>query len=217
MELSDPVERIIKYWNDYAPQFDEAHATENLNNWRKMLKKFIGEGKKSVLDLGTGTGFLAKMAAELGYESSGVDLSQEMMDLGREAVKQKGLAVAFIEAPVEKLPFADNSFDALINCRLIWTLVEPKTAFTEWLRVLKKGGQVLNFIRIKDGKDTEIKEIYGEELDRSLPLKNAGKDAMTAALEGAGFINCEAILLPADLTFAPDMNPWYAIKGIKAN
>jgi ubiquinone/menaquinone biosynthesis C-methylase UbiE len=215
--MSESIEQIAKYWDDYAPQFDEAHATENLDNWRKMLKNLIGEGKKSVLDLGTGTGFLAKMAAELGYESTGVDLSSKMMDLGREEVTKKGLAVTFIEAAVEKLPFDDNSFDALVNCRLIWTLVEPKTAFTEWLRVLKKGGQVLNFIRLKDGKDTEIKEIYGEELDRSLPLKNAGKDAMTAALRGAGFVDCEAIFLPADLTVAEDMNPWYAIKGIKTN
>jgi hypothetical protein len=38
---------------------------------------------------------------------------------------------------------------------------------------------------------------------------------MLAALQSGGFINCEAILWPNDLTYAADMNPWYAIKGSK--
>jgi ubiquinone/menaquinone biosynthesis C-methylase UbiE len=173
--MSESVTKIIKYWDDYAPKFDEAHATENIDKWCDVLQNFIGKGAKTVLDLGTGTGFLAKMTAMLGYDSTGVDLSQEMLNLGMADVKNKGLNVTFVKAPVEKLPFADDSFDFIINCRLIWTLVDPQSAFAEWLRVLKKGGKVLNFIRIKDGADTGIKEIYGDELDSVLPLKNAGK------------------------------------------
>jgi ubiquinone/menaquinone biosynthesis C-methylase UbiE len=213
--MNEAVKKIIHHWDDYAPEFDEAHATENLDLWRETLKSLIGEGTKTVLDLGTGTGFLAKMTAQLGYISVGVDLSRKMMDIGREDAHALGLELTFIEAPVEKLPFGDSSFDALVNCRLIWTLVEPQAAFREWRRVLKKGGQILNFIRIKDGTDTDIKEIYGEDVDGKLPLKNAGKDKMAAALEDAGFIRCEGIKLPAELTFKEDLHPWYVIRGIK--
>jgi ubiquinone/menaquinone biosynthesis C-methylase UbiE len=211
------VERIIQHWDDYAPEFDEAHATEDLNKWGETLKSLIGDGEKTVLDVGTGTGFLAKMTARLGYTSTGVDLSRKMLALGREDAKRKGVEVAFVEAAAEKLPFQDESFDALINCRLVWTLTDPQTAFTEWRRVLKKGGQVLNFIRIKDGVDTDIKEIYGAEIDSRLPLKNVSKDVMTAALEKAAFVRCEAILLPKELTIKEDMNPWHVIRGFKQN
>jgi ubiquinone/menaquinone biosynthesis C-methylase UbiE len=213
--INETIDEIIRHWDNYAPEFDEAHATENLDEWQKMLKSFLGEEKKNVLDLGTGTGFLAKVAAQLGHTCTGVDMSKKMMDIGRDDAKRNGLNITFIESPVEKLPFEDGFFDALINCRLIWTLVNPQTAFTEWRRVLKTGGQILNFIRIKDGNDTDIKEVYGETIDSALPLKNAGKDKMTAALENAGFTHCEAIQLHGELTFKADMPPWYAIRGIR--
>ncbi|MDR0568768.1 MAG: class I SAM-dependent methyltransferase [Spirochaetaceae bacterium] len=214
--MSEITEKIIRYWNDYAPEFDEAHATEDLDRWKATLKSLIGEGEKSVLDAGTGTGFLAKMTAQIGYRSTGVDLSEKMMEIGKEDAKRKGLQIAFVTAPVEKLPFPEETFDAVINCRLVWTLPDPQTAFLEWRRVLKTGGQVLNFIRIKAGDQGIAKEIYGKAVDELLPLKNAGTVKLIAALENAGFSGCEAIPLPKELTFKPDMDPWYAIKGVKA-
>jgi ubiquinone/menaquinone biosynthesis C-methylase UbiE len=217
MEISGALEKIIHYWDDYAPQFDEAHATEDITKWKEILKDLLGAETRTVLDLGTGTGFLAKMTVELGYTTTGVDLSRNMLDILRAEIEQRGLKIDLVEAPVEHLPFEACSFDAIINCRLVWTLVDPQISFIEWRRVLKSGGKVINFIRIRDEDDPGgMKEVYGEDIDKGLPLRNAGKGLLKKSLEQAGFIACEAIPLPRELTVKEEGLPiWYAIRGVK--
>jgi ubiquinone/menaquinone biosynthesis C-methylase UbiE len=217
MALSGTLEKIIHYWDNYSPQFDEAHATEDLTKWKEVLKDLLGTETRSVLDLGTGTGFLAKMTAELGYTTTGVDLSRNMLDILRTEMEQRGLKIKLVEAPVETLPFLCCSFDAVVNCRLVWTLVDPQASFTEWRRVLKNGGKVINFIRIRDEDDPDgMKEVYGEDIDKGLPLRNASKGLLEKSLEQAGFTGCEAIALPRELTIKDEGLPgWYAIRGVK--
>jgi ubiquinone/menaquinone biosynthesis C-methylase UbiE len=157
------------------------------------------------------------MTAELGYTTTGVDLSQNMLDILRAEIEQRGLKIELVEAPVENLPFPCCSFDAIINCRLVWTLVDSQVSFTEWRRVLKTGGKVINFIRIRDEDDPGgMKDVYGEDIDEGLPLRNAGKGLLEKSLEQAGFIACEAIPLPRELTVKEEGLPlWYAIRGVK--
>jgi ubiquinone/menaquinone biosynthesis C-methylase UbiE len=216
MEINGTLGKIINYWDDYAPQFDEAHATEDLTKWKETLNGLLGAETETVLDLGTGTGFLAKMAVELGYTTTGVDLSRNMLDILRAEIEQRGLKINLVEAPVENLPFPPCSFDAVINCRLVWTLVDPQVSFAEWRRVLKSGGKVINFIRIREEDDSGMmKEVYGDAIDKSLPLRNADKGLLEKSLEQAGFLACEAIPLPRDLTVKDEGLPrWYAVRGV---
>lgn len=216
MEVNGTLEKIIHYWDGYAPQFDKAHATEDLTKWKEVLKNLLGAETETVLDLGTGTGFLAKMTAELGYDTTGVDMSRNMLDILRAEIEQRGLTIKLVEAPVENLPLQCCSFDAVINCRLVWTLVDPQISFTEWRRVLKSGGKVINFIRIRKENEPGMKEVYGEAIDKSLPLRNAGEGLLEKSLEQAGFTACEAIPLPRELTVKDEGLPgWYAIRGVK--
>ena len=45
----------------------------------------------------------------------------------------------------QKLDFPDGTFDAVISRNLTWNLEEPQKAYSEWMRVLKEGGRLLNF------------------------------------------------------------------------
>ena len=45
----------------------------------------------------------------------------------------------------ENLRFADESFDVVISRNLTWTLPDVKSAYREWVRVLKKGGHTFEF------------------------------------------------------------------------
>ena len=44
-----------------------------------------------------------------------------------------------------KLSYENGTFDAVLSRNLTWTLPDPKAAYTEWLRVLKPKGVILNF------------------------------------------------------------------------
>ena len=46
---------------------------------------------------------------------------------------------------VQKLEFADESFDVVVSRNLTWDLEEPDRAYAEWMRVLRPGGILLNF------------------------------------------------------------------------
>ena len=96
-----------------------------------------------ILDVGTGTGAMALVLAEMGHDVSGIDLSDGMLNKAKEKAKQANLPVEFKIGDAEKLSFPDDTFDVVINRHLLWTLPHPEKAIKEWNRVLKPGGQVV--------------------------------------------------------------------------
>ena len=214
---------ISKKWTERAPTFDDDHATEDITLWRETLEELIcRKGNGSVLDIGTGTGFLANMISELGYCSVGIEFSEGMLEVGRQNTARRGTAVEYILGDGETLPFADNTFDAVVNCRVLWLLLDPVNAIKEWKRVLKPGGAVLSFVRITTPEekaqmlsDTSGKMRYPKKVVQAMPLMAAAIDAHLAAYQDAGFHNPEAILLRRDLSLQEGAKPWYAFRGVK--
>lgn len=217
-------EIISEKWSERAPTFDEDHATENIDMWRYTLEELIGgKGNGTVLDVGTGTGFLANMISELGYRSVGIDFADGMMEIGKQNAAKRGTKVEFVKGDGEALPFDDNSFDVVVNCRVLWLLLDPVTALKEWKRVLKPGGVLLSFIRITTQEEkaqkllekTASTQMYPPEVSEAMPLRQAPIDDHLSAYLTAGFHNPEAILLRKDLSFKEDAKPWYVFKGVK--
>jgi len=89
-----------------------------------------------ILDLGTGTGMLARHAKEqgLGWRIYGLDLSFAMC----EAAQAHGASA--INASAEALPFADASFDGAFSSLMLQWANEPLNVFKEMFRVIKPGG-----------------------------------------------------------------------------
>jgi demethylmenaquinone methyltransferase/2-methoxy-6-polyprenyl-1,4-benzoquinol methylase len=109
--------------------------------WRKRvirLAKLTDDA--SLLDLGTGTGDLAREALTQFPRAKVIaaDFTLEMMRVG-----QKVSPLNFSSADALRLPFKDNSFDAVISGFLMRNVIDLQKAIEEQFRVLKNGGRIV--------------------------------------------------------------------------
>ncbi|MDO5136509.1 MAG: methyltransferase domain-containing protein [Eubacteriales bacterium] len=209
--FQEDMKKISRCWDERAAGFDEEHDTEDLDLWREALDTLLHLPKGSkILDVGTGTGFLARLTSGLGYEAAGADVSEGMLSIARSSSLREDKKIDYVLFDGRSLPFQDETFDAVVNSRLLWTLSDPKGAFEEWKRVLKTGGRVLSFMR--PAKDLEAPTLwcYDEDLEGRLSLKYAPVPEIMELFRGAGFRNVWVAYLPVEMSHA-DLPPWYCI------
>lgn len=113
--------------------------------WRRRAVAAAEVRGAEVLDLGTGTGDLARDLRKSGARRVvASDFARPMLVSGR---GKRGLAgdgaVIWLLADALQLPFADESFDAVASGFLLRNLVDLPGAFAEMLRVLRPGGRVV--------------------------------------------------------------------------
>lgn len=150
LEKLDQKQVVKDYWEHRSSTFDDSpgHVLSSKREetaWKDLLKKKLGKANR-VLDVGAGTGFLSLMLAEMGYEVVGVDVSKNMIDRAKGKAEKKGLKIDFRVDDAENLSFEDNSFDAVVNRAVLWTLPDPEKAVREWKRVLKPDGKICFFV-----------------------------------------------------------------------
>lgn len=152
------------------------------------LEHFEFSSTDRVLDIGCGGGETLRRLSEsvakgsvtgLDYSELSVRLSAERNKADVESGKMK-----IVEASVEKMPFADNSFDKIITVESFYFWSDPQEDLREVYRVLDKGGRFLIAADIHgdaelDEKDLESIEKYG--------LFNPTIKEFRELLENAGF------------------------------
>ncbi len=109
--------------------------------WRKRVIELARlNSKSSLLDLGTGTGDIAREALTQFPQANVIaaDFTLEMMRVG-----QKNGALNFSTADALRLPFNDASFDAVVSGFLMRNVIDLQKAIQEQHRVLKNGGRIV--------------------------------------------------------------------------
>lgn len=132
-------------------QFDRqaSHYNSDWNQWSEsslawLLDHSEARATDRLLDVATGTGFTAFAFAPRVGEVVALDVSNGMLDQARARATASGvLNISWQQAPAEKLPFPDASFD-LVTCRVAPHHFNDIRAFvSEVLRVLRSGGRLL--------------------------------------------------------------------------
>lgn len=138
-------DEIRDYWSDRAEHFDADPGHKITKGaeeaaWQALFHRHLGaaEGRR-LLDLASGTGEIAVLCRQLGFDVTGLDWSEPMLARAR----SKAPDVPFLQADAERTMLPDASFDVIVTRHLVWTLVDPAAAFAEWRRVLAPGGQLL--------------------------------------------------------------------------
>jgi demethylmenaquinone methyltransferase/2-methoxy-6-polyprenyl-1,4-benzoquinol methylase len=114
--------------------------------WRRAAIEALNPADSVVLDIGTGTGDLALAAARAGARRVvGVDFVAEMVASAQEKVTVAGQSklVSFAVGDAMILPFADESFDGIVNGFLLRNVADLDATFRELFRVLKPGGRLV--------------------------------------------------------------------------
>lgn len=102
----------------------------------------------TVLDLGCGAGVLTESLLERGYTVSGVDISQDMLDLAGERLQRfPESSYELRQAECEDLPYPDDTFDVVACIGVFGYLDNVEEALTEIGRVLKPGGLLILSVR----------------------------------------------------------------------
>ena len=199
-------ERIVSYWEKRSGDFLE-HKRAELHSpmserWLYEIKNQLPQDRNlRVLDVGCGAGFFSVLLAKEGYQVTGVDLTPDMIENARILAAEEKTACDFLVMDAENLSFADESFDVVISRNLTWTLPDVKSAYREWVRVLKKGGVLLNFdanYGLSDFTDlSELPDNHAhqeiddsmmrecEEIKRQLPISSYSRPAWDLETLGA--------------------------------
>jgi ubiquinone/menaquinone biosynthesis C-methylase UbiE len=101
----------------------------------------IRSGQK-VLDVAAGNGNVSLAAARRWCDVVATDYVPMLLDHARDRAKADGLAIEFREADAEALPFADESFDAVVSTFGVMFTPDQDRAAAEMLRVCKRGGKI---------------------------------------------------------------------------
>lgn len=94
---------------------------------------------RRVLDFGCGHGMAAIVLARRGARVTAFDLSFGYLDEARRRARANGVAIDFLEADGERLPFADASFERVWGHAVLHHL-DLEMALPELRRVLRPGG-----------------------------------------------------------------------------
>lgn len=144
--------QIANMFDRIAPRYDLLNSLLSARQdrrWRERLVSMIPYRPKGrYLDVATGTGdvLLAAALRRPEYDSLlGVDISNEMMQLGRAKARQRGLdqRISFKQMSAEKLALDDNSVDCISIAFGLRNVVDRQRAIQEFHRVLRPGGSLL--------------------------------------------------------------------------
>jgi SAM-dependent methyltransferase len=112
----------------------------NHETWVRAAFRQLGDvAGRSVLDFGCGHGMASVVLARRGAVVTGFDLSPGYLDEARLRARANGVAVAFVRADGERLPFADASFDRVWGSAILHHL-DLEIAGRELRRVLRPDG-----------------------------------------------------------------------------
>jgi ubiquinone/menaquinone biosynthesis C-methylase UbiE len=125
--------------------FVERRATPLLETLRRVTGRDSIDGLR-LIDLGCGFGALAVFFARQGAVVTGIDPIADRLEVGRAVATEHNLPVEFSQGWMEKLEFADESFDLAIQNNSLCYIVDRgdrRAALTETARVLGPGGLVV--------------------------------------------------------------------------
>lgn len=159
-------EQVEAMFDAIAPRYDLLNRVLSLGidqRWRKKaIARLRGDRPQRILDVATGTADLALLAATLDPDRVvGIDISEEMLRVGREKVARRGLEdrIVLRRGSAEKIPFSDHQFDAALVAFGVRNFEDLNQGLSDIHRVLRPGG-LLVVLEFSQPRAFPVKQLY---------------------------------------------------------
>ncbi|MEO6204864.1 MAG: demethylmenaquinone methyltransferase [Mycobacteriales bacterium] len=160
---------VAAMFDDVAPRYDLTNAVLSAGldrTWRTAVREALDlqQGDR-VLDLAAGTATSSAALAESGATVVGCDFSLGMLQVGRRNASER---VQLVAGDALRLPFADDSFDAVTISFGLRNTADPSEALAEMRRVTRPGGQLV-VCEFSSPTWGPLRTVYLEYLMKLLP------------------------------------------------
>ena len=136
-----------------------------------------------VLDVAAGNGMVSLAAARRWCNVTSTDYVPALLEIGRARAAADGLAIEFMEADAESLPFDDASFDAVVSTFGVMFTPNQAQAASELARVCKRGGKIGLANWTPEGFIGQVFKTLGKYLPPPAGAKSPALWGTRAALE----------------------------------
>ena len=163
----DKAAQVEQMFNNIAPTYDQLNHRLSWDidrGWRKKaIRQLAPYHPQVILDMATGTGDFAILAASLLHPRQiiGADISEGMMDIGRRKVAELGLqpVISFAKEDCLNLSYEAEKFDAVTAAFGIRNFANLDRGLSEMCRVLKKGGH-LSIVELTTPVTFPMKQLF---------------------------------------------------------
>ena len=209
IDPTDAQARITAFWSTIADGY-EAHGgnvaeygSPEYQTWVDALASVLPNPPGDVLDVATGTGYVALAAASLGHRVTAIDLAPAMLEELAANATARGCAIdaRLGDAVVPDFPAA--SFDAVTSRHLLWTLRDPALAMANWRQLLRPGGRLVavDGFWFTEWNDHEAPPLFAKhytaDTRAQLPFMHLdGPEPILRVLSAAGFVDVNATPRP---------------------
>ena len=148
-EAGSKKEQVRSMFDNIAHRYDFLNRFLSMGidrSWRNKAVRMLREDNpKRILDVATGTGDFALACLRLNPEEVvGIDISEGMLQIGREKMDRKGISnIQMLVGDSEDLPFDSDSFDAIVVGFGVRNFEDLEKGMNEMLRVLRPEGRLL--------------------------------------------------------------------------
>lgn len=199
------------HFDQIATVYDESLPSHVVEHYLRKRAAFVLALRPtgSVLDVGCGTGALAQRLTGLGYQVTGVDPSDGML----EVMRARSPEVRAVQGSGTELPFEPDSFDVVVSVATFHHIAEPaavRKTLAEMTRVSRPQGRIVIW-------DHNPRNPYWSRLMARVP-QDTGDERLIPAKEVVdGLIEGGAQVLSVDqLGIVPDFTPRAALGGAAA-